>query len=76
MKIRIHKQILSGQPCVPGRRIPTFILAGRFIAGDSISFIAKDYSISRQAVTLAIRYELAKAKKAKQADDMVQIDTY
>jgi uncharacterized protein (DUF433 family) len=75
-QVCVHPHIMSGQECVSGTRIPVFIIAGRFIAGDTISFIAKDYSITVKAVEQAIRYELCKAKRLKRAKEMVRQDNF
>jgi uncharacterized protein (DUF433 family) len=75
-QISIHPQIVSGRECISGTRIPVFILAGRFIAGETVSSIAKDYDITVKAVEQAIRYELCKAKRLKRAKEMVRYDNF
>lgn len=53
-----NRGIVSGQPCVSGRRIPAWCLAGRYAAGESMSSIAADYGINRSEVEEAIRFVL------------------
>ena len=50
------RSIMSGAPCIRGSRIATWIIAGRFAAGETVNYIAKDYGISREAVLEAIRF--------------------
>lgn len=54
--IRSDRQIMSGAPCVSGRRIPVWVLAGRYAAGESVSSIAKDYELQSRDVVTAIRF--------------------
>lgn len=54
--IRCDRQIMSGAPCVSGRRVPVWALAGRFAAGETISFIAEDYDLRKRDVVIAIRF--------------------
>lgn len=54
--VRSDRQIMSGAPCVAGRRIPVHVLAGRFAAGDNIGFIATDYDLKPEDVRDAIRF--------------------
>lgn len=41
-------------------RIPTEILASRFLAGDSIAALMADYDITNEQVETALRYELVR----------------
>lgn len=58
--IVMNPLIMSGQPCIKSRRIGTHILAGRFIAGESVISIAEDYEIGPRSVDEAIRFELVR----------------
>ena len=71
-QIKIIRGVSSSQPCIRG--IMTHIMAGRFIAGESIASIAQDYELTKAQVEQAIRYELAKAERLKLADDMVKVE--
>ena len=61
--IVMNPMVCSGTPCIVGHRISTEILAGRFCAGDSISILVDDYTISQKAVENALRYEFILRKK-------------
>lgn len=54
--IRSDRSIVSGAPCVASRRIPVWILAGRFAAGETIEFIAEDHELEANDVLDAIRF--------------------
>lgn len=51
-----NRQIMSGAPCVASRRIPVWVIAGRFAAGESINDIAADYELKRTEVVYALRF--------------------
>ena len=55
--VSIDPRIRFGRPCISGTRIPTFIIAERHQAGDSIEFLAKDYGRTSEEIEEAIRYE-------------------
>jgi uncharacterized protein (DUF433 family) len=55
--IAIDPVIRSGHPCITGTRISTELIASRYRAGDSISFLAKDYERKAEEIEEAIRYE-------------------
>ena len=56
--IRSNRQIMSGAPCVAGRRIPAWVLASRYACGEGASCIARDYGIKTSEVIIAIRFAL------------------
>lgn len=60
-----NRMIMSGAPCIRGRRLSTEWITGRFSAGDSVASIAEDYDISTGEVEAAIRYEYRRVKKRK-----------
>ncbi len=55
----IDPYISFGNPVITGTGIPTSIIASRFIAGDSVTDIAKDYGREAFEIEEAIRYERA-----------------
>ncbi len=55
--ISIDPRIHFGKPCIRGTRIPTSIIAERYVAGDSISLLAGDYDRQTEEIEEAIRYE-------------------
>jgi len=55
-KVRSDRQIMSGAPCLVPTRIPVYILAGRFAAGETVEFIADDYDLKVEDVLEAIRF--------------------
>jgi uncharacterized protein (DUF433 family) len=59
--ISITSGVYSGRPVIEGTRIPTSIVAQRFIAGEDIPALAKDYRISKEKIEAAIKYEQAEA---------------
>lgn len=62
--ISITSGIYSGRPVIEGTRIPTSIVAQRFLAGEDAAALAKDYRISKDKIEAAIRYEKADAQAA------------
>jgi uncharacterized protein (DUF433 family) len=46
----------AGRPTIPNRRLPVAAVYSRWKAGESIGFIASDYSLSRGLVETALRY--------------------
>ena len=54
--VRSNREIMSGAPCVANRRIPVWILSGRFVAGESAASIAKDYDLRRCDVMDAVKF--------------------
>lgn len=55
--IVIDSNISFGRPVLVGTRIPTKVLADRYKAGDSIKFLAEDYSCDRNLIQTAFEYE-------------------
>ncbi len=55
--IVINPTIRFGAPCIAGTRIPTYIIAERYAAGDSFQSLAADYGRSTEEIEEAIRYE-------------------
>lgn len=53
----IDPRIQFGRPCVAGTGIPTGIIAERYLAGDSMQLLAKDYQRHVHEIEEAIRYE-------------------
>jgi len=57
--ISITSGVFSGRPVIEGTRIPTSIVAQRFLAGEQPAALAKDYRISKAKIEAAIKYEQA-----------------
>ena len=57
--IVVDPLISFGRPVIQGTRIPTSSIHDRFIAGESVDSIARDYSLKRSLIEEAIRYEEA-----------------
>lgn len=55
----IDPYISFGNPVIAGTGIPTAVIASRFVAGDSVVEIARDYGRETFEVEEAIRYERA-----------------
>lgn len=55
--IEVDPLIAFGRPTITGTGVPVETIASRNRAGDTISFIAKDYGISEEQVQEAIEYE-------------------
>lgn len=55
--VAIDPVIRFGAPCIAGTRIPTSIIAERYLAGDSTELLADDYGCSQEQIDEAIRYE-------------------
>lgn len=55
--IEMNPFISFGRPVITGTRIPTSIVAERFIAGESIDELADDYGREKSEIEEAIRYE-------------------
>jgi len=67
--IEINCRRALGRPCIAGTGRPTFAVVDLFKAGDSIEVIARDYELSEQQVTDAIRFELlTPGRKLKMLD--------
>ena len=57
--ISITSGVFSGRPVIEGTRIPTSIIAQRFLAGEDPAALAKDYRIPKEKIEAAIKYEQA-----------------
>ena len=53
-----------GKPTIAGTGIGTFVIADRYLAGDSPDAIAKDYGRSREEIDAAIRWEFSCSRPA------------
>lgn len=51
--------IVSGRPVIEGTRVPTSIVIQRFLAGEDVKALAKDYGLPRDRIEAAIQYETA-----------------
>jgi uncharacterized protein (DUF433 family) len=54
----IDPQVQFGRPVLAGTGIPTFVIAERYEAGESISDLARDYDRPEKEIEEAIRCEL------------------
>lgn len=63
--ITMDWEVMSGEPCIQGTRIPPWIVMGMFMCGDSLLSIAKGYTVTTDEIEAAIRYEYALAKSGK-----------
>jgi uncharacterized protein (DUF433 family) len=50
-------RIRFGRPTIAGSGIPTDILFERYLAGDSLTFLAEDYDLTPEEIEEAIRFE-------------------
>jgi len=50
--------VMSGAPCIAGRRIRVDDVVGWFLAGQRLTKIAADYELPLEYVESAVRYEL------------------
>jgi uncharacterized protein (DUF433 family) len=55
--------VMSGTPCIQGRRLPTAQFAGMFAAGDSVAHLAEEFRLEPVDVENAIRYEYLRRMK-------------
>jgi len=63
-KVMIDPLISFGRPVLAGTGIPTDVVADRFLAGESIENLARDYGIEPAQVQEAVRYESPSRKAA------------
>jgi uncharacterized protein (DUF433 family) len=55
--VRIDPEIMSGEPCFPGTRVPVEILVDYLAGGDSLDFFLDQYpTVSRQQAEAFIRH--------------------
>jgi uncharacterized protein (DUF433 family) len=57
--VSITSGIFSGRPVIEGTRIPTSVVAQRYLAGEDVKALARDYRITREKIEAAIKYEEA-----------------
>ncbi len=62
--ISISPTVSFGRPVLTGTGITTAIVAGRFASRDSLSDLAKEYSVDEQVLEDAIRWEMLRGKAA------------
>jgi uncharacterized protein (DUF433 family) len=62
--VMIDPLISFGRPVLVGTGIPTDVVADRFIAGEDIEDLARDYGIKTAQVQEAVRYEYPTSKAA------------
>ena len=55
--ILMHPRVQFGRPCIDGTRVPTSDVAGMMLAGDSVEFLARSYSLTPAAIQKAIDWE-------------------
>jgi uncharacterized protein (DUF433 family) len=55
--IMVDPRCSFGRPVVAGTGVPTFALAERYRASESIDELAKDFRLDREKVRVALRYE-------------------
>lgn len=53
-------RIRDGEPCIAGTRVPTWIVAERHRAGDSVEFLADDYGVTEGEIREAVEYDTFK----------------
>lgn len=53
--------VAGGRPCVQGTGIETAVLIDRFLGGDRMADLAKDYDLTLDQVEAAIRFECCRA---------------
>jgi uncharacterized protein (DUF433 family) len=65
--------VMFGQPCIAGTRVPASMLGARFAAGDSIADLVTDYELSESDIVEALRYELGRLylREGEQMDSVV-----
>ena len=54
--VLIHGRIVSGRPCVAGRRTPVWVVHGLYEQGESIQEIAYDYDLTEEKVKDAVAW--------------------
>jgi uncharacterized protein (DUF433 family) len=55
--IVVDPRIQFGRPCLAERGIPTTVVAGRFLAGESVQALARDYAVEVPEIEEALRFE-------------------
>ena len=54
--VLIHGGVVSGRPCVAGRRTPVWVVHGLFKQGESVEEIAYDYDLNEERVKDAVAW--------------------
>lgn len=55
--VRIDPEIMSGEPCFPGTRVPVEILVDYLAGGDTLDFFLEQYpTVSREKAEAFIRH--------------------
>ncbi len=62
--ISISPTVSFGRPVLAGTGITTAIIAGRFASRDSVSDLAREYSVDEEVLEDAIRWEMLRGKAA------------
>jgi len=62
--VSISPTVSFGRPVLVGTGIATAVIAGRFVARDSVYDLAKEYGVEQQVLEDAIRWEMLKGKAA------------
>ncbi len=62
--VSISPMVSFGRPVLVGTAISTAVIAGRFIARDSVYDLAQEYGVEQQVLEDAIRWEMLKGKAA------------
>jgi uncharacterized protein (DUF433 family) len=55
--VTVYWDVMSGEPCVKGRRIPTHVPTSYFVIGKSVAEIAAIFRLTVRQVEDAIRFE-------------------
>lgn len=69
--IRQDPRIGFGQPCLTGTGLKVRIIFERFVSGDSVEELARDYNITRRQVQDAIRFEAATPARKRELLEVV-----
>lgn len=57
--VSITSGVFSGRPVIEGTRIPTAVIAQRYLSGEDVKALARDYRIPKEKIEAAIKYEEA-----------------
>jgi uncharacterized protein (DUF433 family) len=61
-EISRNPNVMSGSYCIRGTRIPVACIKGRYRAGDSVIYIAKDYHIPIRVVRECLKFRASVTK--------------
>lgn len=64
--ITINPEVSFGRPCIAGTGIPAEIVHERYIAGESVAELMRDYGRTRKEIMAAIAYEINNSRKKEQ----------